>query len=213
MRAIYITIFFLIISNLTIAQFLQKPLLKTKPFRTAIAWNPNLSVETQIGSSRFSFNQELTYLLRLRTSAFWTRSPLFYWTNGIQTITGCRFYFDRNLKYPRGHFFSLQAGYTYTYTKRQDHFSDPGYLYTANTTTKYPEINLAIGKQILVYNRLSIDFLLGINTIFCHQRKLHILMSYDNRDLIGTDIIESYGASSSIFCRFSIGLLLIKNKT
>lgn len=212
MKTRYLIITLFLISNLANAQSLQRPVIKIKPFRYAIAWNPNLGVEAQINSSRFTISQEVTYILRLRTSPFWNRYPLFYWTNGIQTITGCRFYFDRNLKYPRGHYFLLQAGYTYTYTKSQDHYSNVGYMYTANTTTKYPEINLAIGKQILVYNRLSIDFLVGLNTILCHQRKLHILMSYDNRDLIGTDIIKSTGTYINMFCSFNIGILLVKNK-
>ena len=38
-------------------------------------------------------------------------------------------------------------------------------------------------------------------------------MSYDNRDLIGTDIIETNGAFSNMFCRFNIGIQFVKNIT
>lgn len=211
MKTRYLIIILFLISNLANAQLLQKPVIKIKPFRYAIAWNPNLGVEAQIKSSRFAISQEVTYMLRTK-DAIGFESFFYVWSKGFHTLTECRFYFDRNLKYPRGHYLSVQADYSYSFIEKQDYFNLDGYLYTANTTIKYPEINFAIGKQILLFNRLSIDFLFGIQTVLCHYRRLHILQSYDYRELIGTDIIESNGAYVKMFCRFNIGILLVKNK-
>ncbi|MDD4218338.1 MAG: hypothetical protein PHZ24_13515 [Bacteroidales bacterium] len=211
MKTLYLIIILFLFSNLTNAQFFQEPVIKIKPFRYAIAWNPNLSAEVQIKGSRFTISQEFTYLLRIKETIGFESFP-YVWCNGFQTITECRFYFDRKLKYPKGHYFSLQTGYTYSFIAKQDYFNIDGYLYTANTTIKYPEINIAIGKQVLLFTRLSLNFLVGARTELCYYRRLHVLQSYDYRELIGTNILDKKNTYSNLFCRFSIGIFLVKNK-
>ncbi len=209
MRFIHPVVIFLLISTLTQAQFLQNSVIKTKPVRCAITWNPVLGVETQIKDSRFTISQEFTYILRTE-ECIGFESTVYAWSKGFSTLTECRFYFDRKLKYPRGHYFTLQAGYYYSFIENVDYFDFSEYLYTANTTIKYPEINFAIGKQILWFNRLSIDFLVGLSTKIEFSRKLNILQSYDHRELIGTDIYDTRMTYVDWYCQLNLGILLFK---
>jgi len=211
MKIKFIALVLLVISNLAHAQFFQNCVIKTNPFRLSIAWNPNLSIESQIKKSRFSISPELTYLLRTKESIGF-ESYCYVWSKGIQSLIGCRYYFDRKLKSPKGHYLTLQAGYTYCQITKQDYYDSDGYIYTANTTIRYPEINFAIGKQVLLFGRLSLDFLVGIRTEISPFRELHIIQSYDHKELIGTNIDRSWGTSSNLLCRLNLGILLYKNE-
>lgn len=209
MKIRHITIILLLISNLVHAQLFQNSIIKTKPVRLAIALNPNLSIETQVNDSRFTLSQEFTYMLRTKESIGFEGSS-YVLSNGFNTITECRFYFDKKLKYPKGHYLAGQIGFTYSLIKNQDYYNLQGYVYTANTKIRYPEFNIVVGKQVLFFDRLSLDFLVGIHTEISPLRQLYIIQSYDYKELIGTTVNRSWGTSQNLFLQFNLGIFLTK---
>lgn len=183
-------------------QIFNQSIIKTRLIQGLIAYNPSISYEKSI-YARISVEAEVSYLNRRwkSTGGEWDFGHFFYST-GVKFSIGSKYYFFKknrlikptqefSLGSPFGLYFSAQFKYKNVQVnglKKYDFHST--YLRTINTKQSIPGISILWGKQVPLFNILSIETFGGITFQFNGNKTEEIRYSINLSEIGQTNNIK-----------------------
>jgi hypothetical protein len=195
------------------AQFFSKTVVKTRIFQDIIALNPTLGFEKALHNK---YSAELEFMYRNRN---WGSSGgegdfgSFYNGDGLRALIGSKMYFGKSnkrfnnpaQKAPMGWFINAQLAYSYAITYGIEKTSHLGsYLYKVDSKRNWVNINLGIGRQFFLIEKIVFEFYAGPSYRSAFTEKSTITEGKDK----GT-IIESYAdATISPYISFTLGFYI-----
>ncbi len=207
MKQIFIILSLFFIQITADAQFFHNTIIKTNPYQDIVAFNPTLGFEKPV-HNRFSV--EAGFMFRNRN---WNSSGgegnfgHFYKGEGYRIMLGSKVYFGKskkilvneNQKAPFGWFANIQVAYSYAKTFHIEKVAavSGSYQNTVDVEKQWPEINLGIGRQFLLFKMISLEFFVGPSIYLAHKEKSTIVDS-ENPAEIGNSETENYPSGQII---------------
>ncbi len=210
-KAVTVTVILMLAINLS-AQEKQQLILKTRPLRFAVAYNPNIAMEYQLWN-RFTLEAEGLWKNRAWYSSGgeWNFGK-YHHSNGYRALLGARYYLGsaKERKVPFAMYLGFQYAYSYTSMEAIAHQGFPGgYENTKDVEKMRSEMFFVFGRQIQMFGS---DFLLDINIGLRYKLnwydKFTIVESIDKAEIGETETRSGYYTDRLLpMVGFSVGYL------